>query len=243
MIEINLLPKDYLKKSFNLSLGKSGVYAVAGGVGVLVMLLVITFYQVRQVSRLDENMNRARQRAAMLQNDIRIVDALIDVKAKINDRMAAVEKLDGHRSAWVRILEDIAQNVPEFIWLGRFAEQIPPPPVPEKAGATPKATSQAKGATASADTSSVPTVRRVTFEGYAFTLNALAKFMINLMRSDYFDEVELVSTEEKKLDEKRAYNFVMTSNLHFLSDEDLRKLIAQAAVSPDSSETSHEELN
>jgi Tfp pilus assembly protein PilN len=123
MIEINLLPREFRKKSVSLSFGKSGLYVIAGVVGVLVMLAGITIYQMRQLSTLEANIRKARQRAAMLEKDIKLVDALIDVKQKIHRRMAAVEQLDSHRSTWVRILEDVARNVPEFVWLGRFKEE------------------------------------------------------------------------------------------------------------------------
>ena len=234
MIEINLLPKDYLKKSFNLSLGKTGLYALGAAVGVIIMLAGITFYQTHQLTQLDKNIERARQRAAMLQRDIQVVDALIDVKGKINNRMTAVERLDRHRSAWVRVLEDVARNVPEFIWLGRFVEEAP---AAQKAAADAKKETEATPAVTLAD------ARRVSVEGYAFTLNALAKLMINMMRSDYFNDVELVSTEEKKLEEQKAYNFVLTANLHFLSDEELRNLIAQSGEKKESAKASHKVLN
>ncbi|MDH4156983.1 MAG: PilN domain-containing protein [candidate division Zixibacteria bacterium] len=235
MIEINLLPKDYLKKSFNLSLGKTGLYALGGAVGVIIMLAGITFYQTHQLTQLEKNIERARQRAAMLQRDILVVDALIDVKGKINNRMTAVERLDRHRSAWVRVLEDVAGNVPEFIWLGRLVEET---------AAAEKQTGAGAKKQAETPPAALPTdARKVSLEGYAFTLNALAKLMINMMRSDYFDEVELVSTEEKKLEEQKAYNFVLTANLHFLSDEELRNLIAQSGEKKESAKASHKVLN
>lgn len=237
MIEINLLPKNYQKRSLNFSVGKSGIYVMGGVAGIILMLIGITFYQIHQLDNLDRNIERARQRSAMLQSDIKVVDALIDVKGKINERMTAVEKLDRHRSAYVRVLEDLARNVPEFIWLARFVEEIPKePPVNKNDKSKPEIT-------VSEPSNGVPEVRKVSLEGYAFTLNALAKFMINMMRSDYFDDVELVSTEEKILDEQKAYNFVLSCNLHFLSDEALRQLIAQSKESTESQKTSHKVLN
>ena len=122
MIEINLLPKDYQRKSFSLSLGKTGIYSLVAAAGVVVMLIGVTFYQMGQLSTLDDNIRKAQQRAAMLQKDIAIVDALIDVKSKINRRITAVDKLDGHRSSWVRVLEDLTRNVPEFVWLVKLEE-------------------------------------------------------------------------------------------------------------------------
>jgi Tfp pilus assembly protein PilN len=236
MIEINLLPKDYRKRSFDFSLGKTGIYAIVGAVGVVLMLVAVTFYQSHQLSELDNNIAKAQQRAAMLQKDIQLVDALIEVKGKINVRMQAVESLDRHRSAYVRILEDVARNVPEFIWLAKFGEDKNAEPKPE----TDKT---AEGETKEPVAPVITNTRHMAIEGYAFTLNALAKLMINMMRSDYFDDVELVSTEEKKLEKHEAYNFVLTTNMHFISDEELRQQIAAAVKSAESGSTSHKVLN
>ena len=174
----------------------------------------------------------------MLEKDIRLVDALLDVKDKIHRRLAAVEQLDSHRSAWVRILEEISQNVPEFVWLGRFKEE----PLPAPAGQQDKQSGEKKasqqGQEAETAKNEIPWVRKTEVEGYAFTLNALASYMINVMRSDYFDEVELVSTDEVKLQDQKTYNFVLSCNLHYLSDEELQKLIAQASDQADSLQSS-----
>ena len=240
MIEINLLPKNYLKGS-KISLGKTGIYAIAAVAGVLVMLVGITFYQVYQLSNLEQNIEKARQRASILQQDIRVVDGLIDVKGKLTQRMQAVESLDRHRTVWVRILEDVARNVPEFVWLGNFKERIEETPPPDQKAQTGKNEEPAP-----AQASQLPTMRKVELEGYAFTLNALAAFMIKMMRSDYFDEVELLSSNETKFGEKeKAYNFVMSCNLHYLSDEELQQQIARAneETTPSDSKTSHKTLN
>jgi Tfp pilus assembly protein PilN len=229
MIEINLLPKDYLKRSSSLSLGKSGIYAAAGGVGVIAMLIGITVYQMKQVASLETNINRANERAAMLQKDIQVVDALTDVKDKINRRMSAVERLDRHRSVWVRILSDVASDVPEFVWLAGFKEK---PEEAEKPNSQKSGIPQNKPAEQQASAprpDSLPSFRPVEIEGYAYTLNSLAAFMINLMRSDYFDQVELVKTEESKFqNDEKAYNFIVSANVHFLSDQDLQGLVASA---------------
>ena len=62
------------------------------------------------------------------------------------------------------------------------------------------------------------------------------------MRSDYFDEVELVSSKEVELEQKKAYNFVVSCNVHYLSDEELRNKIASADDKQKAS-TSHKSLN
>ena len=236
MIEINLLPRDYLKKPFSLAFGKTGLYAVAAVAGITFMLIGVTFYQIHQLNTLEDNIAKARQRAAMLEKDIQLVDALIDVKSKITSRMAAVERLDSYRSAWVRILEDMSRNVPEFVWLGQFTEEA----LKDSIGQPGQEGNEQQPAVAAA-----PTVHSAEVEGYAFTLNALASFMIKMMRSDYFDEVELVLSDEVKFQDHKAYNFVLTCNLHYLSDEYLRDLIAQARFTGGSQRepTSHRSLN
>jgi Tfp pilus assembly protein PilN len=244
MIEINLLPKNYLKGTRTISLGKVGVYFIAAAAGIVLMLGAITAWQMYQLSELEENIDKANQRAAVLQKDIRLVDALIDIKQKIHDRMIAVERLDRHRSVWVRLLQDVAGNVPEFVWLAVYREeQITPPP--EETPNSKDAQKPAEGNTPD-QTPTLASLREVEIEGYAFTLNALASFMINMMRSDYFDEVELVFSEETEFnnDKIKAYNFTVSCDVHYLSDEELRNLIAQATTDRSQSpETSHKELN
>ena len=243
MIEINLLPKEYKKKGFNLSFGKAGAYAVFGVIGIIVMLAGVTFYQMQQLTSLDAKIKIANKRAAMLQKDIKVVDALIDVKSKVKQRMAAVERLDSHRSTWVRILNDFAKNVPEFVWLGKIEELSEKKQDDKKKG--PKANKSKKVKTPAKAASSLPSVNPVRIEGYAFTLNALASFMIKMMRSDYFDEVELTSTSEVTFENHKAHNFVVSANLHYLSDDEMRQLIASIKGNNKEStkKTSHKKLN
>lgn len=225
MIEINLLPKDYLKRSSNFSIGKKEIYFFAGAIAVVALLVVVTLYQMQQVRTLESNIGKAQERAAMLQRDIKLVDALLDVKTKINDRLSAIEKLDRHRSVWVRLLQEMAANVPDFVWLAELREKFAPPAAPsDKKNTKPSEGNQPMMAVA--DT--LPSTVTAEIEGHAFTLNALAAFMISMMRSDYFDKVELVSTSEKQFaDDERAYNFVISCNIHYLSDHALQQLADQ----------------
>lgn len=249
MIEINLLPKEFHKRSINLNLGKAGYYGIAGAAAIAVLLVSITFYQAHQLSELDTNIKRAQQRASMLQKEVLLVDALMEVKTKFGERMEAVGMLDAHRSSWVKVLEDINRNVPEFIWLARLTEETPEAAAPAKKPNQPaspnRKTAGAKAESAATKPADIPLVRKVELEGYAFTLNALASFMINMMRSDYFEDVELVSTNEMTFDKHKAYNFVMSCNLHFLSDEQLQNMIAQAKTDNKAkgTRTGHRKLN
>ncbi|MEW5795648.1 MAG: PilN domain-containing protein [Candidatus Zixiibacteriota bacterium] len=244
MIEINLLPKDHRKGTGAFQFGKTGIYIASAAIGVVAMLVAITFYQMSQLSSLKSDIERANQRAAMLREDIRIVDALTDVKDKIHRRISAVERLDRHRSAWVRILEEVSRNMPEFVWLDEFKEK--PLDVP-KAGKrdvekpNEKVTEKTEVAT-TAPAAELPSQRVVEIKGYAFTLNALAATMIKMMRSDFFDKVELVDSKDTTYADEKAYLFQLAANVHYLSDDELRARVAQSQGEADST-TSHTTLN
>ena len=249
MIEINLLPKDHRKGTGAFQFGKTGVYATSAAIGIVLVLVAITFYQMSQLGSLKADIERANQRAAMLRDDIRVVDALTDVKDKIHRRISAVEKLDRHRSAWVRILEEVSRNIPEFVWLDQFREQ--PLDAKEPAGKgnknrneKPVEKTDAKAAEVkAAETWEPPSERSVEIKGYAFTLNALAATMIKMMRSEYFDKVELIDSRDTLYSGEKAYMFSLSANVQYLSDEELRARVAQNEQQPDSAATTHATLN
>jgi Tfp pilus assembly protein PilN len=230
MININLIPKQYLKRSGGISLGKHGVYAMAGVCGIILMLGAITLYQLHQMRELNGQMEIARSRTAQLDKDIKMVDALIDIKSKITDRMQAVERLDRHRSAWVRILEDLSRNTPEFVWLSSIGEVAPKTvsTSPGRPGAQGNAGQQAAADTVkTAVNPNGPIVKPAEIEGFTFTLNALASFMIKMMRSNYFEDVDLVYSKEVAFGKQKAYNFKLNCSVHYLSDEELEKIVAR----------------
>ena len=217
MIQINLLPKEFRRKTGRLTIGKSGYYAVGAAAGVIIMIAVVTVYQIFQLTELNDKMEIARFRTQQLEKDIAVVDALIEVKDKIMQRMEAIDRLDQHRTVWVRILEDLSDRVPEFMWLASFKEAEPP-----AAAATTDTTAvQTPAVTAPVNT------RPITVEGFAFTLNSLANFMINMMRSNFFSEVEMASVQEVMFQEQKVYSYKVSATLHYLSDEELRQILEE----------------
>lgn len=232
MIQINLLPKEFRRKTGAPSLGRSGYYAAGAVAGLVLLIAVVTIFQRVQLTQLGQKMDVARFRTEQLQKDIAVVDALIDVKAKIMQRMEAVERLDRHRTVWVRILEDISDRVPEYTWLSAIKESGLESASKTKskgakgtAGKTAaQAAKEADSAAVKPDESKMP-FRAVSIEGYSFTLNSLANFMINLMNSHFFSDVEMASVEEVQFQKQKAYSYTVTATLHFLSDEELKKIL------------------
>lgn len=212
MIQVNLLPKEFRRKTGGIVLGKTGYYVIGATAGVILMIVVVSLYQMFQLKELEENMEIARYRTEQLQKDIDVVDALIEIKGKIMQRMEAVERLDQHRTVWVRILEDLSRQVPEFMWLSQFEETAPASVVSDSTAAASVSITQ-------------PTTRPVTIKGYAFTLSSLANFMIKLMRSNFFSDVEMASVDEVLFLEQKAYDYKLNATLHYLSDEELKELV------------------
>ena len=67
--------------------------------------------------------------------------------------------------------------------------------------------------------------------------------MIKMMRSDYFDKVELIDSRDTLYAGEKAYQFHMAANVHYLSDEELRARVAQAAAEANPTSTSHVSMN
>ena len=206
MIEINLLPKE-MRKARGLHVPKSVLIAAAGGAAVVVLLVLITAYQGYRLHRIDGQIADVRRQADKMKDDIVLVDRLVDVKTKVLARLAAIEQLDRDREQWVRILEDLAQRIPEFLWLTTFK----PTPVVNTAVARPGAP-KTPGTTAVADTTA-PKAHRLTIEGFAFTLNGLANFLVELNASDYFGDIGLEYAKIVQVDKQKIYNFSLRCRL------------------------------
>jgi Tfp pilus assembly protein PilN len=213
MIEVNLLPREYRKRATTFRFDKKVIYSAIGA-GVVVLLLIgVTFHQKYQLSSLDQNIAKASAEKSRLQEDIKLIDGLTELKEKIILRMEAIEKLDRYRSTWVNVLQDLNVRVPDFLWLTRVAGS-------EEAGGVQPAPRKVPGQEAADTTQTkefvmfdkpVPT----EIEGYAFTLNSVASFLVGLMKSDYFDNINLAFAKEEEVQGISAYRFKLMCDLVF----------------------------
>lgn len=232
MIEINLLPKELRKKSkafsFSFAGKKNIAYLAGGGIAVAVFLIGSTFYQTLKLKNLDSKIQEAQARTEKLKKDIQLVDALTELKDKLLQRMNAIESLDRNRSAWIDILQDLSQRIPEYLWLSAFKE-IPLPqasPTPTSgtpntpaATVTPNASSTpaAPNATTPPVTppSPTPSGRKITIAGYTYSINSLANFMIQLMKSDYFKNIELNFVKSSEVEKQKLFSFELGCDLFY----------------------------
>ena len=204
-IEINLLPRELRKKTKIVNIDKSITY-VAGLVGILIILFVaISIFQNIKLKAMDVKIAEAQKKTDELKPNIELVDALIQVKDKIMQRMSAIEALDRNRAVWVRVLEDLSKRVPEYLWLSLLKEEE---------SALPKADSLKPKTPTPLESQ----VRRVTLEGYSYSLNSLASFMIQLMQSRYFANMDLQYVKRAEVKELKTFSFQLVGDLNYLPE-------------------------
>ncbi len=213
MIEVNLLPKEYRKRATTFRFDKRVIYSAIGAGVIVLLLAAVTFHQKYQLSSLDQNIAKASAEKLRLQDDIKLIDGLTELKEKIILRMEAIEKLDRYRSTWVNVLQDLNVRVPDFLWLTRVAGS-------EEVGGVQPVPRNVPGQEAVDTTQTkefimfekpVPTV----IEGYAFTLNSVASLLVGLMKSDYFDNINLALAKEEEVTGISAYKFRLKCDLVF----------------------------
>lgn len=203
MIEINLLPKELRRKGKKFAFNKNLIY-VGMVAGVLIVLFVaISILQTFKLKALDQKIADAKKRTEALKKNIELVDALADLKDKLLQRMSAIENLDKNRATWVYVLEDLSGRVPEHLWLSLLKEEEP---ASESQAGTGADTTIKK-------TLVFPTTKKVTLEGYTYSINSLALFLIELVRSDYFKNMDLRFIKQSEMEKQKIFSFGLSGDL------------------------------
>jgi Tfp pilus assembly protein PilN len=218
-IEINLLPRELRKRRPGISLDKSLTLIVGLAVVLVVAFVGINVYQSMKLKALNNKIAEAQRRAEELRKNIELVDALTDVKDKVLQRMSAIEALDRNRAVWVGVMEDLVKRVPDYLWLSLLQEEEPQiAAVPDSAVDSTTIMSQP----------SSPAQKRVTMEGYSYSLNGLASFLIELIGSPYFKNMELQYVKRAEVEERKTFTFQLVGDLYYVPD--LEGLDADTAV-------------
>lgn len=200
MIEINLLPKELRRGGSRFLVLDKSLYVLIGTLLTIVCIMVlITAAQNITKKNLDRAMARSQAEIARLQEEIKEVDRLNALIERINQRRSAIEDLDRNRSAWVDIMQDLSSRIPEYLWLSSFREEISAP-VDGSAG------------------SGIFTRSRVVIDGYAYSINSLASFIIQLGKSNYFSNIELKFVKQSILEQRKAFSFQLSGEILYSSE-------------------------
>ncbi|KPL01210.1 MAG: hypothetical protein AMJ91_00720 [candidate division Zixibacteria bacterium SM23_73_3] len=207
-IEINLLPRELRGKRRGIAFDR-GFTLMAAIAGILVVLFVgVNVLQSIKLKGLNDKIAEAQKRTDELRKNIELVDALTEVKDKVLQRISAIEMLDRNRAIWVRVLEDLSKRVPDYLWLSFLSEEE----------SQNEATSDTNSDSIIISTRLEPPIKKVTIEGYSHSLNSLASFLIQLIRSQYFKNMELQYAKRTELKAYKGFSFQLVGDLYYLPE-------------------------
>lgn len=231
MIEINLLPKELRKKGKTFDLTKTTLYFLSGGAALIIIMILIASFQSLKLKGLDKKIMEAQRKKEQLRENIQMVDAINELKTSILKRMSAIENIDKNRSTWIEVLQDLSDRVPEYVWLTSFKET--PKKTSLQAEKNPSSGSNTPQDTLKKVTPKPAFISDVTIDGYSFSINNLAIFMINLIRSNYFRNMELNYIKAEALEHQKIFAFQLSGELLYSSEADKEAKIKQRMQEPE----------
>lgn len=197
MIEINLLPKELQYRRFGFTVDKNVIFVLVGGLAIAGLLAAYSFvFQTGKMRALNNDIAQAKAETARYAEEIQKIEDISLKKTQILARMSAIQILDQNRNYWVTLLEDLVRRVPEYVWLTSVEQNPSVAAAPGAAGAA----------------AARPAAARSTMNGYSFSLNAFATFLIRLKKSDLFYNIDLTSIKLEETDQAKAYSFKITCN-------------------------------
>lgn len=124
MIQINLLPQEerIQRKRFALPGVSSVVPFVMVGL-FLTAVASITVMERSKISSLNRDIARAEEEARRLKPQIDKVNELTRQREELNTRLTIIQDLDKGRFHAVRLMDEVAADMPSYLWLTAFKDQ------------------------------------------------------------------------------------------------------------------------
>jgi len=136
-------------------------------VGILLLMLILHFYQNHRIDSLDEELGIALADSAALSSTIQMLKEIREKKQEILQRIDIVKDLDGRRYVFPKLMDQVSASIPELLWLTRW--------VPVKSDSFPL----------------------FELQGESFSNIRISEFMTRLERTSMIDEVILLNIHEK----------------------------------------------
>jgi Tfp pilus assembly protein PilN len=157
---------------------------LVGLVGLLILLAAVFLYfgERRGISQARAAIEDARADSARFHTEIARVRAMEDVQSQLVARVDVLEQVVDGRLFWIRLLETLSLQLPEYTWLEAVNQEDLPPEEIRIAGATfsnPAITAYMRGLEASPELQSVRLVgvtRALRQETPVQTFTLLATF-------------------------------------------------------------------
>lgn len=123
MIRVNLLPPELRKKKAIPIIDVTLIYVVFSVVFLFFLLNFITAQQKNKINALERAIAQTKDEIAHYQEIINLVAEVEKIRETISKRVSVIQELEQKRFYWVSKLVQLAQNVPDYLWLSSFYEE------------------------------------------------------------------------------------------------------------------------
>lgn len=122
MIRINLLPKEEKPSKEAMTWNSIFIWSlIAAGVVIIAGVGFHIFHRY-EVDAMEAEIETMRAEQEQFRSQAAIVNDLTEKRKLIAERLDVIETLDRNRSARVKLLDEIARSVPEYVWLTSLEE-------------------------------------------------------------------------------------------------------------------------
>lgn len=118
MIRINLLPHEERVQRKAVAMPAIGAFVPFVVLGLFAAALVtVTMLERQKISGLKTDIARAEEEARRLKPIIERVNELTKKREELNTRLQIITDLDKNRFHSVRLMDEVAQNLPQYLWM------------------------------------------------------------------------------------------------------------------------------
>jgi type IV pilus assembly protein PilN len=124
MIRINLLPQEERVQKRRMALPGVAAVAPLALVAVFVAAVIgITVMERSKIASLNRDIARAEEEARRLKPQIDKVNELTRRREELNTRLGIIQDLDKGRFHSVRLMDEVAADIPAYLWLTALKDQ------------------------------------------------------------------------------------------------------------------------
>lgn len=124
MIRINLLPQEERAQRRKLVLpGMTTVFPLVATLLFVGAIVAVTAMERARISGLKRDIARAEEEARRLKPQIDKVNQLTQRREELNTRLQVIQDLDRGRFQSVRLMDEVARDLPGYLWLTTLKDQ------------------------------------------------------------------------------------------------------------------------
>lgn len=124
MIRINLLPQEERVQRKAVAMPAIGAFVPFVVLGLFAAgLVTVTMMERQKITGLKTDIARAEEEARRLKPVIERVNDLTKKREELNTRLQIITDLDKNRFHSVRLMDEMAQNLPQYLWMGGIRDE------------------------------------------------------------------------------------------------------------------------